>query len=123
MQVRGLPAYRSERVRSGDNLRDSIQRYVPEGNKLRPWVKAMVEASLEAPTIKEQLVGLKMLRRIAIAIQAVAHVGVLSQSSLNASFPRHAVGSEEVTLRFHSRITSHHGGKNLFVRSLTLSTR
>ena len=37
-----------EKVRKGDNLRDSIQRYVPEGNKLRPWVKALVEALLHA---------------------------------------------------------------------------
>ena len=40
-----------DKVRAGDNLRDSIQRYVPEGNKLRPWVKAIVEASLEPPTL------------------------------------------------------------------------
>ena len=58
-----------DKVRAGDNLRDSIQRYVPEGNKLRPWVKAIVEASLEPPTLLAQPTGLKMLRRIAIANQ------------------------------------------------------
>ena len=58
-----------DKVRVGDNLRDSIQRYVPEGNKLRPWVKAIVEAALEPATLQAQPVGLRMLRRIAIANQ------------------------------------------------------
>ena len=58
-----------EKVRNGDNLRDSIQRYVPEGNKLRPWAKALVEASLEPPAVAAQATGLRMLRRIAIANQ------------------------------------------------------
>jgi hypothetical protein len=58
-----------DKVRAGDNLRDSIQRYVPEGNKLRPWVKAIVEAALEPPTLAAQNTGLRMLRRIAIANQ------------------------------------------------------
>ena len=32
-----------EKVRNGDNLRDAIQRYVPEGNKLRLYINGTLD--------------------------------------------------------------------------------